>query len=400
MLAMRRRFLLLLAAFATLAAFADNRTLVRGEYWFDDQQNSRVSVSIAADGRMDFMADASALAEGLHRLNYHALDSEGNWSALQTWIFFRVAANQATGTNAIEYWIDEGTHNTHTIAEGEMTAFIVDASAASEGLHRLSYRVKNSELHHSAVQTWLFYRAMPKNTVENATLVYWFDDGQQQTAAIDGQEVSFLADASALAEGLHRFSYNISYNDNQLSDTHTWTFYKVSNAPRATALKWYRVWWNNHEDKAIEVQLPDGTSEYLYEETLAVPEYARGDAYSHNSKARFHLVFCDNQGQLSPVESAEVPYPDIYPPHTTLTANLQADSVSLSWLANKDNVRDYNVYYSENDQPYILWLPNTTRTEAVFRGQRGTAYRFLVIARDDKGNYEAMEESKAVRVEF
>ena len=79
---------------------------------------------------------------------------------------------------------------------------------------------------------------------------------------------------------------------------------------------------------------------------------------------------------------------------------LRADSVSLSWLANKDNVRDYNVYYSENNQPYILWLPNTTHTDAVFRGQKGTAYRFLVTARDDKGHYEAMEESKAVRVEF
>ena len=63
-------------------------------------------------------------------------------------------------------------------------------------------------------------------------------------------------------------------------------------------------------------------------------------------------------------------------------------------------MRDYNVYYSENNQPYMLWLPNITRTNAVFRGKEGSTYRFLVTARDDKGNNEAMEESKAVKVEL
>ena len=95
-----------------------------------------------------------------------------------------------------------------------------------------------------------------------------------------------------------------------------------------------------------------------------------------------------------------MPYPDIYPPRTKLTATLQADSVNLQWTANKDNVRDFNVYYSENGQPYVLWLPNVMQQHAVFRGQKGTTYRFLVTAREDKGHYEALEESKTVKVEF
>ena len=328
---MQKLLLTIVSSLVALCAFANDRTPVRGEYWFDDQQNSCVSVSIAADGRMDFAADASALPEGLHRLNYRAVDSEGDWSPLHTWLFFRY---------------------------------------------------------------------VPEQALTNPVLHYWIDGGQRQTRAIDGNEVSFLADASQLAEGLHTISYRVVCSNDKGSATQSWTFYKVSTAPKATSLKWYRVWWNNHEDKAIEVQLPNGTAEYLYEETLAVPEYARNDDWSRNSTATFHVVFCDDLGQLSPVQSAEVPYPDVYPPRTKLTASLRADSVSLSWTANKDNVRDYNVYYSENNQPYVLWLPNITCTDAVFRGQRGTTYRFLVTARDDKGNYEAMEESKAVRVEY
>lgn len=323
---MQKRLLLLAACLVTLVALADDRTLVRGEYWFDEQSHTTMSVS---KGENNLTIDASAQSEGMHRLNYRVLDSEGYWSALQTWLFFRYVPENVEACT-LEYWIDKNRHQQRDINEAE-TTFQIDASSLDEGVHNVNYRIKT-------------------------------DSG-------DGA-------------------------------LHTWTFYKVSNAPRATALKWYRVWWNNHEDKAIEVQLPDGTAEYLYEDALAVPEYARNDDWSRNSAATFHVVFCDDLGQLSPVESAEVPYPDIYPPHTTLTANLQADSVSLSWLANKDNVRDYNVYYSENDQPYMLWLPNTTRTDAVFRGHKGTSYRFLVTARDDKGHYEAMEESKAVSVEF
>lgn len=395
---MQKRLLLLASCLAVLYAFADDRTLVRGEYWFDDQQNSRVSVSITADGRMDFAADASALPEGLHRLNYRALDSDGNWSALHTWLFFRYVP-EAIGNPTLEYWIDENQHQTLPITES-ITTFQVDASACSEGLHRLNYRLKNDANENGAINTWMFFRYVPEQALTNPVLHYWIDSGQRQTRAIEGNEVSFLADVSGLAEGLHTISYRVMCDNDKGSATSSWTFYKVSNAPRATNLKWYRVWWNNHEDKAIEVQLPSSTAEYLYEETLAVPEYARNDDWSRNSTATFHVVFCDDLGQLSPVESSVVPYPDIYPPRTTLTATLHADSVCLSWMANKDNVRDYNVYYSENGEPYVLWLPNTILTEAVFRGQKGSTYSFLVIARDDKEHYEAMEESKAVRVEF
>ena len=395
---MQKLLLTIISSLVVLCAFADDRTPVRGEYWFDDQQNSRVSVSITADGRMDFAADASALPEGLHRLNYRAVDSEGDWSALHTWLFFRYVP-ETIGNTTLEYWIDENRHQTLPITES-VTDFQVDASACTEGLHRLNYRLKSDANDNGAINTWLFYRYVPEQALTPPVLHYWIDGGQRHTRVIDGDEVSFLADASLLAEGLHTISYRVVCSNDKGSATQSWTFYKVSTAPKATSLKWYRVWWNNHEGKAIEVQLPNGTAEYLYEETLAVPEYARNDDWSRNSTATFHVVFCDDLGQLSPVQSAEVPYPDVYPPRTKLTATLRADSVSLSWTANKDNVRDYNVYYSENNQPYVLWLPNTTRTDAVFRGQRGTTYRFLVTARDDKGNFEAMEESRAVRVEF
>ena len=56
--------------------------------------------------------------------------------------------------------------------------------------------------------------------------------------------------------------------------------------------------------------------------------------------------------------------------------------------------------YSENGEPYLLWKANTTEQSATFRGQQGVSYKFIVTARDKDGNYEAVEESKAVKVTY
>lgn len=76
------------------------------------------------------------------------------------------------------------------------------------------------------------------------------------------------------------------------------------------------------------------------------------------------------------------------------------DMVTLSWSANDENIEDYNIYYSENDQPFVLWLSNTTKTSVTFKGQTGTTYRFSVTVRDKDGGRERLDESKFVIVIF
>ena len=249
---MQKLLLTIVSSLVVLYASADDRKLVRGEYWFDDLLNNRVSVDITTYGWMDFAADASQLAEGLHRLNYRALDSEGSWSPFQTWIFFRYVPEEK-GNTTLEYWIDEEKHQTQPITEGA-NSFQVDASACAEGLHSLNYHLKNDAGTNGAISTWLFYRNVPEQALTPSVFYYWIDGGQQQTCSLEGNELSFLADASALAEGLHTICYRVMCGSDVSSAIRSWTFYKVSNEPKATNLKWYRVWWNNHEDEAIEVQ--------------------------------------------------------------------------------------------------------------------------------------------------
>ena len=322
-----RRIIFIFACLLALAAHADDRTVVSAEYWIDDMLSDRRTVSIQGD-EAQFIVDASAVAEGLHALRYRVKDSDGNYSPMQSWLFFRYTA-PTTGANVLEYWIDEGAHH---------------------------------------------------------------------TAPVSGTDATLVIDASAVAEGLHTLHYRLNSASGQTGSEQTWQFYRIPSQPAGKRIAWYRIWWNNHADQAMTVQLPNGGAEYLFNEVVSVPEYARNDGYSRDYTARFHIVFGDDQGNVSPMQTAVVAYPDVYPPVTTLTASTTSTSVKLSWSADMDDVKDYNVYYSENGEPYVLWLSNITQTTATFRGRQGVTYNFLVTARDVKDNYEAMEKSKAVKV--
>ena len=385
-----------LACLLALTAAADDRTLTAGEYWIDNNHNQRTTVDIGSDGLMQFVLDASTLSEGLHTLHYRAQDSEGSYSPAQAWLFYRIKATE-TGTLTLDYWVDEGDHETRALADGQ-TAFVLDASNLSEGLPTLHYRLNTLSGQTGAERTWLFYRVAPAYESGIRTLEYWVDEGQHETRTLTENDVAFTLDASALGEGLHTLNYQLREEGGRVSPQQQWLFYRTSPKPAGISLSYYRIWWNDHQDKAVDIQLADGTVEYLYEETLAVPDYARNDGFSRNNTATFHIVFCDDQGNFSPIESAVVGYPDIYPPVTTLSASKNADGIALSWKSSENTVRDWNVYYSENGEPYLLWKANTTEQSATFRGQQGVSYKFIVTARDKDGNYEAVEESKAVKV--
>lgn len=305
-----------------------------------------------------------------------------------------------------EYWIDSDVETRTTVNTSyEEIMQAVDASTLSEGIHVLHYRVQDDQGCYSPLYSWTFYRT--RLSSEIATIVkeieYWFDDGREQAkrqTASQG-EVNIGVDASDLREGLHTLYYRPVDDIGRYGSLCLHKFYRTVPRKTGSNIIKYRIWWNNYEDKAIEVQLP-GDAEYLYEETLTVPDYARDDGFSNDCSARFNIVFTDDKGNLSPIQSSIVYYKDVIPPITTVTVDKAEtmDSVIVSWSSNEKSANIFNVYYSEENGPYILWKPNTTQQEALFRGQSGNTYKFIVTSHDSSGNYEAMEESKAISVEL
>jgi hypothetical protein len=392
-----RILILLLAGLLTQYGRADDRQVAGCEYWFDNNLSSLRTIN----GTTEFTADASSLGEGLHTLHYRAKASDGRYSPVQSWMFYRIGKKATGVTTKLEYWIDNRSHSSINVNDTTVN-FMLNAASEAEGLHTLHYRLTSTNGTASPVQSWMFYRT-GKSSVGDLKLEYWIDNGSHRSLSANDSTVVFMLNAASESEGLHTLHYRLTSTNGTASPVQSWMFYRMSAKPKATRLKSYRIWWNNHQDKAVEVAVPDSSAtQLLYDEVLAVPSYARNDGYSSGYEARFHIVFIDDQGNRSAVETATVSYPDVFPPQPTLTATQKAGTnmVELTWKADKKNIKDYNVYYSENGEPFILWLPNTTRQQATFSGQQGTTYRFVVTARDDKGNYEAIEEPKAQTVEI
>ena len=315
------------------------------------------------------------------------------------------SADAQKSLSKCEYWIDSGV-TAEADFDGEEVAFAIDASKLSEGLHTLYYRVKDSEGMYSQLQTWVFNKPaktdmspdIPKSLTK---CEYWIDSGVTAEADFDGEEAAFAIDASKLSEGLHTLYYRVKDSEGMYSQLQTWVFNRnviSSTEAKAPKIVWFRYWWNDHIDQAVTETIDSDEAECVFERQIIVPDYAK--IGENNCSARLYYVFGDDAGHVSTLEYADVEYNSKKSPVTVLAADktVSDGSVVLTWHITAGQVYDYNVYYSEEDQPFILWLPNTTATTATFKGRAGTTYRFAVTARDRYGNRESINDGDNIKV--
>lgn len=404
---MKRLIFSILAYFLFIQmGYAQEKNVVKYQYWIDATGSDNVLTNIVNGKDISFSIDTKTLSLGMHQLYFRFQDSDGAWSSLQSWLFFvnEMKKNKEVKIIHGEYWIDNNEKQEIAI-DNDQVAFVLDASKANEGMHTLNYRVKDNEGKYSPLQTWIFLKNANHDTSvinKTASVEYWFDDKSNvlQSHIASNDTIEFSVDASPLKTGLHTLNYRAKDVLGNYSQIHTWAFFKTGSKP--TKISWYKYWWNNNEDKAVKENVENDNAEFLFNKELTIPAYAMTDGYSNNSIARFHIVFGDDMGNVSNIEWTDVSYPDVIPPVSVIEADKEqaTESVTLKWYVSNDQVEDYNIYYSENDQPFVLWLPNTTKETATFKGNPGTTYRFTVTARDKAENRETFDENKNVEVIF
>ena len=101
-------------------------------------------------------------------------------------------------------------------------------------------------------------------------------------------------------------------------------------------------------------------------------------------------VFAEKLIEVLPIVSSNI----------TAETNQSSGMIDLKWSALNyvKEIKDYNVYVSEDNAPYVLWMPNTTKTSASYNGKLGKSYRFTVTMRDKDGHVEKYNEKKCVIV--
>lgn len=386
--------------------YAQEKNVVKYQYWIDATGSDNALTNIVNGKDISFSIDTKTLSLGMHQLYFRFQDSNGAWSSLQSWLFFVNGMKKNKEVKIIqgEYWIDNNEKQEIAI-DNDQIAFVLDASKVNEGMHTLNYRVKDNEGKYSPLQTWIFFKDVHHDTSvvnKTASVEYWFDDKSNvlQSHIAFKDTIEFSVDATPLKTGLHTLNYRVKDVLGNYSQIHTWAFFKTGNKP--TKISWYKYWWNNNEDKAVKENIENDDVEFIFNKELTIPVYAMTDGYSNKSIARFHIVFGDDMGNVSNTEWADVSYPDVIPPVSAIEVDKEqaTESVTLKWYVSNDQVEDYNIYYSENDQPFVLWLPNTNKETATFKGNAGTTYRFTVTARDKAGNRETFDDNKNVEVTF
>ena len=217
---------------------------------------------------------------------------------------------------------------------------------------------------------------------------------------MNGNDLFFTIDANSLTDGMHILNYRIQDNEGAYGPLQTWMFYK--NSKTASRIAWCKYWWNNHVDKAIVEEIISVTSTIVFTKELSIPHYAQVDGYSANSIARLHFQFGDDLNHVSPIAWTDISYPDQIAPSSIIEidtlAQVEENEVALKWYIVNDQENDYNVYYSENDSPFVLWLANTTQNNAIFKKKVGVDYKFAVTDRDQNGNVERLDEKKYIIV--
>ena len=386
--------------------YAQGKSVAKYQYWIDSAGHDNSVTGTVSGAEVSFSLDTKNLPEGIHNLYFRFQDSDGMWSGIQSWLFCvnEIKKNKVVKITQCEYWMDSSEKQEITI-NGEQVAFVLDASKTSEGMHTLNYRVKDNEGMYCPLQTWIFMKNALKDTSivnKTASIEYWFDDKANilQTYMSFNDTINFSVDATPLKYGLHTLNYRVKDILGNYSCTHTWAFFKTE--PKASKISWYKYWWNNNEDKAVKENVESDGAEFVFNKELKIPTYAMTDGFSNSSVARFQIIFGDDLGNISNIEWVDVSYPDVLPPVSVIEVDKEQanESVTLKWHVENDQVEDYNIYYSENDQPFVLWMPNTTKESATFKGQSGSTYRFTITARDKSGNRERLDESKNVKVVF
>jgi len=249
--------------------------IVAFEYWFDGNFGARTVVPVTP-GEQQFtltMADASACAEGIHRLYFRARDEEGRWSVVQSQAFIRLVAENVQEMSPIsyyEYWFDNdfAARKTFTPTSGmALTLNTVDASACTEGVHTLRYRARDEKGWWSTVYSQAFIRRVSSEGEELSPISYyeyWFDndfDARKKItpSSTDGVLSLKKIDASACSEGVHNLRYRARDENGQWTPVYSQAFIRrVTSVEELSPISYYEYWFDNNFDarKKITVDNP------------------------------------------------------------------------------------------------------------------------------------------------
>jgi PKD repeat protein len=163
-----------------------NRAIVAYEYWYNDQEASRISETVTGTEQLNLVTslDANALKYGINTFNIRFKDDSNLWSGVVSEFFYKAPHNTNIDRKIIayEYWYndDANTRISETVSATDQLNLVtaVDASALSNGINSFNIRFKDDSNLWSGIQTEFFFKMKTEDFSDNKLVAYryWIDD--------------------------------------------------------------------------------------------------------------------------------------------------------------------------------------------------------------------------------
>ncbi|MCR5712695.1 MAG: dockerin type I repeat-containing protein [Prevotella sp.] len=251
----------LLALLCWLTATAQDPSVTKCEYWFDQQYDSHTTADVS-EGTWTKDFDISALNYGLHSIAFRVLTVDGTKSLYGPVVVknFMKLETTPTGTNTLktyEYWIDQkfDKRKNGTIDASGIVNFDEDLSALDYGLHNVTIRVIDAtgKVSSALVKNFMKLETTPTGDNSLKTYEYWIDQefDKRKSGTVDASGiVNFDEDLSALDYGLHNVTIRVIDATGKVSSALVKNFMKLETTPTGdNSLKTYEYWIDQEFDE-------------------------------------------------------------------------------------------------------------------------------------------------------
>jgi len=423
--------------FVQSASELANGEVIACEYWIDGDYSQAQEIAVT-DENVVFSIDATDLEDGMHSVSLRVKNSSGEYSALHYGSFYKYSIDGNGGTPIIcEYWFDNDFANRkeESVVDGNVI-FSVETSEQTEGIHTLSWRIKDDKGVYSSTCCSQYYKHIPASPTDNIVWYqYWWNDridmAVRKDISAEGEllmeevfEVpDYVAESKDQPAGKAEFHILFCNDKGVISSiTDVVVEDRIPPVSRMNPLPETQVassqvlsWegndkWAGVKDYTVYVYNDADNLWHVYVENISdttITYYCS----RYDFDAKFFVIARDSLDNTEPMKTeaeAQVRfmYVDIYPPTTQLHVSEEwinkEKPVELTWETTDDvnQIVSNNVYYSEDDGPLILWKTVSGTNSVSFKGKSGATYKFIVTGRDSAGNQERPDMSKSVTVSF
>lgn len=411
--------------------------VVECEYWTDDDSSAKKVVAVSGEN-IAMSIDASSLSFGKHTLSLRVKNAQGNYSGVITDSFYKLPVEEESGTPVTcEYWIDQDFANRKEVpVTGGAVAFTVDASDSLDGMHLLSWHIRDDKGRYGALNSCMYYKYTPDSQAENITWYqYWWNDRADMAVRNDVSsngiftledivEVpDYVSETRGLETGTAEFHILFGNDKGIISNIITETVTDkipptshMNPLPSTQETSRQELSWSGTDKWSGVMDYTVYVYNDMEEQFVPYVENTSDTVITYycsqkDHVVKFFVIARDSMGNVEPMKTeAETEvrfmYVDVYPPTTELQASSETvnvgEAVELTWrsIDDSNDIAVTNIYYSEDGGPLILWKTVAGESTATFKGKAGSTYHFIVTACDTEGNLEKPNIAKAVKVHF